>query len=95
MMQRLSGWMPSSMRGEQIPSDLVVSLGVKELEDDSLIFSLCQDHRLRLWSLKVSCCVTPSVRTPDPLTLMSCDVCRSRLVCWRPTCWTTCRPAGA
>lgn len=53
MMQRLSGWMPSAIRGEQSPADLVLSLAVRELEEDSFIFALCQDHRLRMWSLRV------------------------------------------
>ena len=52
-MSRLSGWMPSAIRGEQSPADLVLSLTVRELEEDSFIFALCQDHRLRMWSLRV------------------------------------------
>lgn len=53
MMRKISGWIPSAIRGEQNASDLVVGLAVHELEDDSFIFSLCQDHRLRTWSLRV------------------------------------------
>ncbi|MEQ2206674.1 hypothetical protein XENOCAPTIV_001557, partial [Xenoophorus captivus] len=53
MMRRLSGWMPTAIRGEQSPPDLVLSLAVREEEEDSLIFALCQDHRLRMWSLTV------------------------------------------
>lgn len=45
--------MPTAIRGEQSPADLVLSLVVREEEDDSLIFALCQDHRLRMWSLTV------------------------------------------
>lgn len=52
-MQRLSGWMPTAIRGEQSPADLVLSLAVRELEEDSFIFALCQDHKLRMWSFKV------------------------------------------
>ncbi|KAM3610070.1 uncharacterized protein V6R79_024806 [Siganus canaliculatus] len=57
MMQRLSGWMPTAMRGDQSPADLVLSLVVRELEDDSFIFALCQDHRLRMWSLRDQVCL--------------------------------------
>lgn len=53
MMQRLSGWMPTAIRGEQSPADLVLSLAVRELEEDSFLFALCQDHKLRMWSLRV------------------------------------------
>lgn len=53
MMQRLSGWMPSAIRGEHSPFDLVLSLAVRELEEDSFVFALCQDHKLRMWSLRV------------------------------------------
>lgn len=52
-MQRLSGWMPTAIRGEHSPYDLVLSLAVRELEEDSFIFALCQDHKLRMWSLRV------------------------------------------
>lgn len=45
--------MPTAIRGEQSPADLVLSLAVREEEEDSLIFALCQDHRLRMWSLMV------------------------------------------
>lgn len=57
-MRRISGWMPTAIRGEQSPGDLVLSMAVRELEEDSFIFALCQDHRLRMWSLRVS--VSPS-----------------------------------
>ncbi|XP_042372639.1 nuclear pore complex protein Nup160-like [Plectropomus leopardus] len=53
VMQRLSGWMPSAIRGDQSPADLVLSLAVRELEEDSFIFALCHDHRLRMWSFRV------------------------------------------
>lgn len=53
MMQRLSGWMPTAIRGDQSPADLVLSLAVRELEEDSFIFALCQDHKLRMWSFRV------------------------------------------
>ena len=53
MMWRLSGWMPTAIRGEQSPADLVLSMAVRELEEDSFIFALCQDHKLRMWSFRV------------------------------------------
>lgn len=53
MMQRLSGWMPTAIRGEHSPCDLVLSLAVRELEEDAFLFALCQDHKLRMWSLRV------------------------------------------
>lgn len=53
MMTRLSGWMPTAIRGEGSLPDLVLSLAVRELEEDSFIFALCQDHKLRMWSLRV------------------------------------------
>lgn len=52
-MQRLSGWVPTAIRGEHSPSDLVLSLAVRELEEDSFIFALCQDHKMRMWSMRV------------------------------------------
>eukprot|EP00064_Thunnus_orientalis_P018534 superscaffoldBa00004308_g18635 len=57
MMQRLSGWMPSVIRGEQTPADLALSLVVRELEEDSFIFALCQDHKLRMWSFREQACL--------------------------------------
>ncbi|TMS01076.1 nuclear pore complex protein Nup160 [Larimichthys crocea] len=57
MMQRLSGWMPTAIRGDQSPSDLVLSLAVRELEEDSFIFALCQDHKLRMWSFREQACL--------------------------------------
>eukprot|EP00066_Takifugu_rubripes_P016720 XP_011605986.1 PREDICTED: LOW QUALITY PROTEIN: nuclear pore complex protein Nup160 [Takifugu rubripes] len=57
MMQRLSGWMPTAIRGEHSPFDLVLSLAVRELEEDSFVFALCQDHKLRMWSLREQACL--------------------------------------
>ncbi|KAL7862786.1 hypothetical protein SRHO_G00117700 [Serrasalmus rhombeus] len=57
VMQRLAGWMPSAIRGEQSPCDLAVSLAAWSLEDDTFIFALCQDHKLRVWSFKELQCV--------------------------------------
>ncbi|KTF73989.1 hypothetical protein cypCar_00024315 [Cyprinus carpio] len=53
MMQRLAGWMPTAIRGDQSISDLAISLAVHQLEDDTFIFALCQDHKLRMWSFKL------------------------------------------
>lgn len=41
-------------RGDQSPSDLPVSLSVHCREHDALLFVLYQDHKLRMWSYKVS-----------------------------------------
>ncbi|XP_026220910.1 nuclear pore complex protein Nup160 isoform X2 [Anabas testudineus] len=57
MMQRLSGWMPTAIRGEHGPADLALSLAVRELEEDSFIFALCQDHKLRMWSFREQACL--------------------------------------
>uniref|UniRef100_A0A8C1L9U3 Nucleoporin 160 n=1 Tax=Cyprinus carpio TaxID=7962 RepID=A0A8C1L9U3_CYPCA len=57
MMQRLAGWMPTAIRGDQSISDLAISLAVHQLEDDTFIFALCQDHKLRMWSFKHQMCL--------------------------------------
>uniref|UniRef100_A0A673J4E6 Nuclear pore complex protein Nup160-like n=1 Tax=Sinocyclocheilus rhinocerous TaxID=307959 RepID=A0A673J4E6_9TELE len=57
MMQRLAGWMPTAIRGDQSIPDLAISLAVHQLEDDTFIFALCQDHKLRMWSLKHQMCL--------------------------------------
>ncbi|XP_061077666.1 nuclear pore complex protein Nup160 isoform X2 [Conger conger] len=57
VMQRLAGWMPTAIRGDQSPSDLPVSLAVTQLEGDTFIFALCQDHKLRMWSYKDQLCL--------------------------------------
>ncbi|XP_028842114.1 nuclear pore complex protein Nup160 [Denticeps clupeoides] len=57
VMQRLAGWMPTAIRGDQSPSDLALSLAVRHLEDDTFIFALCQDHKLRMWSYKEQLCL--------------------------------------
>ncbi|XP_057705577.1 nuclear pore complex protein Nup160 isoform X2 [Corythoichthys intestinalis] len=57
VMQRLSGWIPSAMRGDQSPPDRASSLAALELEDDSLVLAVCHDHKLRAWSLKDQACV--------------------------------------
>lgn len=51
MMQRLSGWMPTAIRGDHGTGDVVLSLAVREVEDGSFLFALCQDHKLRMWSI--------------------------------------------
>uniref|UniRef100_H3D8B1 Nucleoporin 160 n=1 Tax=Tetraodon nigroviridis TaxID=99883 RepID=H3D8B1_TETNG len=56
MMQRLSGWMPTAIRGEHSPCDLVLSLAVP-CEEDCFIFALCQDHKMRMWSLREQACL--------------------------------------
>ncbi|CAB1414934.1 unnamed protein product [Pleuronectes platessa] len=56
VMGRLSGWMPTVMRGDS-RTEHVVSLIVRELEDDLFIFTLSQDHRLRMWSLTEQACL--------------------------------------
>lgn len=50
-MQRLSGWMPTAIRGDHGTGDVVLSLAVREVEDGSFLFALCQDHKLRMWSI--------------------------------------------
>ena len=44
-------------RGEQSPCDLAVSLAAWSLEDDTFVFALCQDHKLRVWSFKEQQCL--------------------------------------
>ena len=41
-------------RGDHGPSDRALSLAVHCVEHDAFIFALCQDHKLRMWSYKVS-----------------------------------------
>uniref|UniRef100_A0A6I8QZ96 Nucleoporin 160kDa n=1 Tax=Xenopus tropicalis TaxID=8364 RepID=A0A6I8QZ96_XENTR len=58
VMQRLlTGWMPSSIRGDPGPAHLPVSLAVHTLDHDSYLFALCQDHKLRMWSYKDQMCL--------------------------------------
>ncbi|MEE6499176.1 hypothetical protein FKM82_003349 [Ascaphus truei] len=57
MHRLLTGWMPTSIRGEQGPADLPVSLAVHCLEHDAFLFALCQDHKLRMWSYKDQMCL--------------------------------------
>ncbi|XP_037539262.1 nuclear pore complex protein Nup160 [Nematolebias whitei] len=57
VISRLSGWMPTAIRGEQSSADLVLSLAVRELEEDSFVFALGQDHKLRMWSLTDQTCL--------------------------------------
>ncbi|XP_030633341.1 nuclear pore complex protein Nup160 [Chanos chanos] len=57
VIQRLTGWMPTAIRRDQSPSDLAVSLAVAKMEDDTFIFTLCQDHKLRVWSHKDQLCL--------------------------------------
>lgn len=60
MMQRLSGWMPTAIRGDHGAADVVLSLAVREVENGSFLFALCQDHKLRMWSITdkviLGCC---------------------------------------
>ncbi|KAG1934018.1 nuclear pore complex protein Nup160 [Pimephales promelas] len=57
MMQRLAGWMPTAIRGDPSTSDVAISLAVHQLEDDTFVFALCQDHKLRMWSFKHQMCL--------------------------------------
>lgn len=94
-MWRLSGWMPTAIRGEQSPADLVLSVAVRELEEDSFIFALCQDHKLRMWSFRVRPHFNIShtgEAQAQTNTASKNPHSRSRRVCWRLTCWSTCRP---
>ncbi|NXF41186.1 NU160 protein, partial [Nyctibius bracteatus] len=50
----LTGWMPTAIRGDGGPSDVPISLSVHCLDHDAFLFALCQDHKLRMWSYKVS-----------------------------------------
>lgn len=43
-----------AFRGDCGPSDLPISLSVHCLDHDAFVFALCQDHKLRMWSYKVS-----------------------------------------
>ena len=45
---------PYVFRGDQGPSDRPLSLAVHCVENDAFIFALCQDHKLRMWSYKVT-----------------------------------------
>ncbi|XP_072278003.1 nuclear pore complex protein Nup160 [Pyxicephalus adspersus] len=56
----LTGWMPTAIRGDHGPAHLPVSLAVHCLENDALIFALCQDHKLRMWSYKDQMCLMVS-----------------------------------
>ncbi|XP_076878725.1 LOW QUALITY PROTEIN: nuclear pore complex protein Nup160 [Brachyhypopomus gauderio] len=57
VMQRLAGWMPTAIRGEQSPCDLAVCVAAWPLEHDTFLFTLCQDHKLRVWSYREQQCV--------------------------------------
>ncbi|XP_056595855.1 nuclear pore complex protein Nup160 isoform X2 [Triplophysa dalaica] len=57
VIQRIAGWMPTAIRGDQSPYDLAISLVVHQLEDDTFVFALCQDHKLRMWSFKLQMCL--------------------------------------
>ncbi|XP_061631140.1 nuclear pore complex protein Nup160 isoform X2 [Phyllopteryx taeniolatus] len=57
VMRRLSGWIPSAMRGDRSASDCVASVAGRALDDDSLVVAVCHDHKLRVWSLKDEACV--------------------------------------
>ncbi|XP_057184920.1 nuclear pore complex protein Nup160 isoform X1 [Triplophysa rosa] len=57
VIQRIAGWMPTAIRGDQSPSDLAISLVAHQLEDDTFVLALCQDHKLRMWSFKHQMCL--------------------------------------
>ncbi|XP_077374049.1 nuclear pore complex protein Nup160 [Festucalex cinctus] len=52
--RRLSVLIPSALHGA---SDCVASVAARELADDSLVFAVCLDHKLRVWSLRSRTCV--------------------------------------
>ncbi|XP_028306669.1 nuclear pore complex protein Nup160 [Gouania willdenowi] len=57
VMMKITGWVSSAMRSDQIPADSVLSLSVGVLQEDSFIFVLCHDHKLRVWSLQGQTCL--------------------------------------
>ncbi|XP_077979037.1 nuclear pore complex protein Nup160-like [Glandiceps talaboti] len=59
MMQRLwTGLVPSMIRGGQEASDAVLSLFIHPVGQELLIFTICRDHKVRVWSCKDYECVT-------------------------------------
>ncbi|XP_070567013.1 nuclear pore complex protein Nup160-like [Ptychodera flava] len=58
MMQRIwTGLVPSVIRGDHEASDAVLSLFIHPLGQDLLIFTICRDHKVRVWSCKNYECV--------------------------------------
>ncbi|KAK3748185.1 hypothetical protein QZH41_012989 [Actinostola sp. cb2023] len=58
MMQRLwSGLVPSSLRGDSPLPDGIVDLQLQPLGKQMCIFTLCRDHKLRIWSCQKQECI--------------------------------------
>lgn len=58
VMSRLwNGIVPSSIRGSQEGEDMALSLECYDAGNDCLIFALCKDLRLRIWSLQKRECL--------------------------------------
>ncbi|XP_064599845.1 nuclear pore complex protein Nup160-like [Liolophura sinensis] len=59
MMQRFwTGLVPASIRGDQDSPDTPYSLCLHPLGQDIHIFSICRDHKIRMWSTKNQECVS-------------------------------------
>ncbi|XP_078463220.1 nuclear pore complex protein Nup160 isoform X3 [Lampetra planeri] len=56
MVQRLTGWVPSVIRGDQTPAHMPVSMAAHVWNEDVSLFALCQDNKLRVWSIKDQVC---------------------------------------
>ncbi|CAG2164135.1 unnamed protein product [Oppiella nova] len=52
-----NGIVPSIMRGTQEGDEAAVSLVVHPIQDDHLMFALCRDLRIRMWSIKRQDCL--------------------------------------
>ncbi|CAH1786774.1 unnamed protein product, partial [Owenia fusiformis] len=61
MMKRLwSGLVPAAIRGGQEATDASLSLAIHPFGQDIFIFSVCRDHKIRMWSCKNQECVMAS-----------------------------------
>ncbi|XP_077865765.1 nuclear pore complex protein Nup160-like [Saccoglossus kowalevskii] len=75
MMQRLwTGLVPSMIRGGHEASDASLSLCIHPMQNDLLIFSICRDHKIRVWScVSYECIMVSDVleHVPDSTDLQS------------------------
>ncbi|XP_067136973.1 nuclear pore complex protein Nup160 [Centruroides vittatus] len=78
MSRIISGLVPSVIRGNQVREDMAYSLVCHPFNGDTLIFALCKDFRIRMWSYQrreclmdanvLECCGDRIINTPLNLT---------------------------
>ncbi|KAI1280596.1 Nuclear pore complex protein [Halotydeus destructor] len=69
--EKLKGFLPAIMRSHQEAEDMVLSLTHQQFHDDTLVFALCRDMKIRIWSFVKQECIASQYLTKYDTGLIS------------------------